>query len=257
ASVSPTRSREFDRTRSCGSLVWVTTCGLDGSVTSTTEKLIGAHSWAMYMMRRPSRVFCSPIPSPPLPKPPRSLWPIKRMFLLSVPLAVAGALIDVSSVSCVWNTCFYVGVRCCSILPVKRREVTIVLATGVVPGETEHMQMALRRPAQRQARVGGVEGIVDVQRFARVRHAAHLLDCLLQHARDGYRPLQATPLVANGLHLRAQECADEAAQGGHGATCLATGDGRDGLLLLRCGPLIENEADRPIALTHHGWRRTD
>src|SRR5215831_16459175 len=96
--VSPTRSREFERTRSCGSLVCVTRCGLDGSVTSTTEKLIGAHSWAMYMMRRPSRVFCSPIPSPPLPKPPRSLWPIKRMFLLSVPLAIVGALIDVSSV---------------------------------------------------------------------------------------------------------------------------------------------------------------
>src|SRR5262249_46826062 len=131
ASVSPTRSREFDRTRSCGSLVWVTTCGLDGSVTSTTEKLIGAHSWAMYMMRRPSRVFCSPIPSPPLPKPPRSLWPIKRMFLLSVPSAVAGALIDVSSVSCVWNTRSYVGVRRCSILPVKWREVAIMPATDL------------------------------------------------------------------------------------------------------------------------------
>src|SRR5574341_1059129 len=85
----------------------------------------------MYMIRRPSRVFCSPIPSPPLRKPPRSLWPIKRMFLLSVPLAVAGALIDVSSVSCVWNTRAYVDVRCCSVLPVKRREVASILATDL------------------------------------------------------------------------------------------------------------------------------
>src|SRR5262249_16022625 len=154
--MSPTRSREFDRTCACGSLVWVQRCGLDGSVTSRTEKFIGAHSWAMYMIRRPSLVFCSPMPSPPLPKPPKSLWPIKRMFLLSVPLAVAVVLIEVPSVSCGQNTPSYVGVGRCSILPAKRREVAIILATGVVPGETKGMQVALRCPAQRQARVGGV-----------------------------------------------------------------------------------------------------
>src|SRR5438309_8684385 len=60
---------------------------------------MGAHSWAMYMMRRPSLVFCNPIPSPPLPKPPRSLWPINRIFLLSAPSIVAVALMYVSSVS--------------------------------------------------------------------------------------------------------------------------------------------------------------
>src|SRR5207253_9556063 len=80
---------------------------------------------------------------------------------------------------------------------------------------------------------------------------------LLQHARDRHRALQAAPLIANWPHLRAQECADEATQGCHRAAGLATGDSRNGLLLLRCGPFVKNKANRPVPLAHHAWRRAD
>src|SRR5215472_526222 len=75
---SPATASELERRPSCGSLVCSTMRGARGSVTSTTLKLTGLDSWARYSVRRP-RLTCRPMPSPTLPRPPRSSWPTRRM----------------------------------------------------------------------------------------------------------------------------------------------------------------------------------
>src|SRR5215510_11814157 len=59
--------------------------GLRGSVTSTAVKFLGADSWPSHRMRRPSLGSWMAMPSPTLPNPPRSLWPMSFIFFDSAP----------------------------------------------------------------------------------------------------------------------------------------------------------------------------
>src|SRR5262245_22751624 len=56
------------------------TLGARGSVTSTAVTFFGADSWASHRTRRPSRPSWMTMPSPQLPKPPRSSWARSRIF---------------------------------------------------------------------------------------------------------------------------------------------------------------------------------
>ena len=88
-SRSPSSSRLFDRMSPCGRSVWRMTEGLRGSVTSTAVKFLGADSWPSHRMRRPSRASWIAMPSPTLPKPPRSLWLRSRIFFIAPFCAMA------------------------------------------------------------------------------------------------------------------------------------------------------------------------
>ena len=82
--MSPTTSREFERTLPCGRSCCMTSFGLRGSVTSRALKLLGADSCASHRMRRPSFVACMPMPSPMPPKTPSSCWASNFMLSDSV-----------------------------------------------------------------------------------------------------------------------------------------------------------------------------
>jgi len=83
-SVSPNTSSELERILLCGSSVWTIILRFFGSVTSIAVKFFGAASCPSHITRRPSLVFCMPMPSPTPPKPPISWWAISFMFSASV-----------------------------------------------------------------------------------------------------------------------------------------------------------------------------
>jgi hypothetical protein len=66
-----------------------------------------------------------------------------------------------------------------------------------------------------------------------------------------------TAIETDRRRLNAQERSDEARQRGHRAACGPARDRGDGVALFDGGPLVRNEADRPVALAHRIRRQPE
>src|SRR5215470_10851029 len=142
-------------------------------------------------------------------------------------------------------------------LPVERREVTVVSAARVVPVEPEDLEAAAQRAHEPQAAVRRMQRVVDDERLARPGGARDTFGRLIEHVRDGDPALQAILLEPDWLLLAAEERSHEGAEGGHRPARLAARDASDGLLLLGRGPLVDDQADPPVALGHDAGRLAD
>src|SRR5712692_2437317 len=97
-----------------------------------------------------------------------------------------------------------------SIAPGKRRVLSIVLATRVVPRQTERVHMARRCMSQREAIGGRMAGVFEVQRFRGARIDAHSGFSGHIHKRGRlYGPLGSVALEANRSGFHAQEFSNQ------------------------------------------------
>src|SRR5207237_81092 len=94
---------------------------------------------------------------------------------------------------------------------------------------------------------------VGIDRLPRVG-AGNPFDHEVEDGRNGRRAAHPTALDLDRLGLRAGELPDERCEGGHRAAALAARDRRERLALLLRRALVQEEADRPVALDHRAGR---
>src|SRR5262249_5609721 len=73
----------------------------------------------------------------------------------------------------------------------------------------------------------------------------------------GEEPLRPVLLVGDGPSLHAQHSLDERPQRRHRTASLAAGDACQRITLLLGGPLVNDDAYRPVALSHSPWGMRD
>ena len=105
-------------------------------------------------------------------------------------------------------------------LPVERREVSVVVAAGVIPIQAEDVQVTVCRFRQREAGIGGMESVVNVQRLTRFGSAGDAFNGLVEHARDGDRAFHAVLLKANRFELDPEHLGHKRTEPRHRTACL-------------------------------------
>src|SRR5262245_22958420 len=116
--------------------------------------------------------------------------------------------------------------------PGEGSKVTVVLSAGVVPIDAERMKMAARCVGKREARVRGMQGVVDVQRFGRHRCAGNALTLLFEKLRNRNGSAKTALLNADRSGFHTKELSNNGRQDCRRSTGLPAGDVRDRLLVL-------------------------
>src|SRR5215510_13634427 len=137
--------------------------------------------------------------------------------------------------------------------PGERREVAVVAPRGVVPVDAESMQVAARGLCERKPACRRMPHVVEEDRLVRFG-AGYAFDRDIEHARDRDRSTHPAHLELDRLGLGAPEIADQGPERRHRAAALAARDRRERVALLLGGALVEDEADRPVALDHRTRR---
>src|SRR5947207_11092750 len=113
-----------------------------------------------------------------------------------------------------------------------------------VEPETLHVQVLGAR--QREAPIGRVRGVIDVQRFAAAVAREDPIDLEIEHARDRGAPVMPGNLEGNRLVFEAAEIADQiAADHARGAARLAAGEPRESSTLRGVGAGIDDYRENP------------
>src|SRR5262249_25335751 len=137
--------------------------------------------------------------------------------------------------------------------PGERREVAVVAPRGVVPVDAESMQVAARGLCERKPACRRMPHVVEEDRLVRLG-AGYAFHRDIEHAPGRDRSAPPAHLELDRLGLSAPEIADQRRERRHRAAALAARDRRERVALFLGGALVEDEADRPVALDHRARR---
>src|SRR5215510_3268358 len=132
-------------------------------------------------------------------------------------------------------------------------EVAVVTSGRVVPVDAESMQVAAGGLRERQPPCRRMPHVVEEDRLVRLG-AGYAFDRDVEHVWDRDRSAHPAHLELDRLGLSAPEIADQRRERCHRAAALAAGDRRERVALLLGAALVEDEADRPVALDHRARR---
>src|SRR5882757_6313974 len=142
--------------------------------------------------------------------------------------------------------------------PGKRREMPIVALAGEAEAKPEALHLRLARTRQRQAAVGRMGGVVDVERLAGAVARGHALDLEGEDAGDLGSAAETVGGKADVVELDAAEVAHQiVAHHLRRAAGLAAGDPGQRAALDIVGLGIDDAAEHPAAVRHDAPRSDD
>src|SRR5688572_4939860 len=139
--------------------------------------------------------------------------------------------------------------------PGERRVLPVVLAAHVIPRQAQCMDVAPGRMGEREDIRRGMPGMREGERLEGRGVNPHRAlsghidgtGCL-----DG--PFHAVALETDRRGFHTQRLAAEAPESSHWTACRAAGNRGDRVALLGARPVVGDDPDRPVPLTHRSWR---
>src|SRR5262249_36689258 len=125
------------------------------------------------------------------------------------------------------------------------------VAARVVPIDAERVHVTLGSAGKCQARVSRMHGVIDVQGLIWIGGARHSVTGLVEQSRNAHGSMQTILLNPNWTGFDPKKLADNRGQTWGRPTRLSARNRRDSLLLLRRRPVVDHQANGPIALAHH------
>ncbi len=128
--------------------------------------------------------------------------------------------------------------------PLERGIMAVVVATGIVPVDTERVDVAPRALRQCQSCTHRMSDVFEIHRLSAVS-AGHAFNCLVQDIGNRDRSPITPTLNLDCPRLDADEITDQWTELSHWSASLSAGNCGKRVLLFGVGKLVDDEANGP------------